>query len=102
MGELKVCTTGRGITSFASERLKGRKPPDPASLLKKKIQPAFGRIGIHGVGWHTFRHAVGTMLAEMGQHQLTIRDYLRQSNLHVINKYLQATSNATRRRRTSL
>ena len=49
-----------------------------------------------GVGWHTFRHSVGTMLAEMGQHQLTIRDYLRRSNLHVTNKYLQATSKTKR------
>ena len=32
----------------------------------------------------------------MGQHQLTIRDYLRHSNLHVTNKYLQATSKAKR------
>jgi integrase len=47
--------------------------------------------GVLGVGWHTFRHTVGTMLAEMGEHQITIRDYLRHSNLHVINKYLQAT-----------
>ena len=31
------------------------------------------------------------LLAEMGKHQLTIRDYLRHSNLHVTNKYLQAT-----------
>jgi integrase len=43
-----------------------------------------------------FRHTVGTMLAEMGEHQLTIRDYLRHSNLHVMNKYLQATSNSKR------
>ena len=45
-------------------------------------------------GWHTFRHSVGTMLAEMGEHQLTIRDYLRHANLHVTNKYLQATPKA--------
>ena len=77
---------------FASERLKGKKPLDLASVLKKKIQPAFKSIGIFGVGWHTFRHSVGTMLAEMGEHQLTIRDYLRHSNLHVTNKYPQATS----------
>jgi integrase len=50
----------------------------------------------YGVGWHTFRHTVGTMLAEMGEHQLTIRDYLRHSNLHVTNKYLQATPNSKR------
>ncbi len=79
---------------FASERLKGRKPLDLALVLKKKIQPAFWRIRIHCLGWHTFRHTVRTMLAEMGQHQLMIRDYLRHSNLHVTKKYLQATSKA--------
>jgi hypothetical protein len=36
------------------------------------------------------------MLAEMGEHQPTIRDYLRHSNLHVTNKYLQATSKTKR------
>jgi integrase len=65
-------------------------------VLKKKIQPAFKRIGITGVGWHTFRHTVGTMLAEMGEHQLMIRDYLRHSDLHVTNKYLQATTKSKR------
>src|SRR5439155_5769227 len=81
---------------FPSERLHGSKPLDLASVLKKKIQRALRRIGITGVGWHTFRHTVGTMLAEMGEHQLTIRDYLRHSNLHVTNKYLQATSKTKR------
>ena len=65
-------------------------------MLEKKIQPASRRIGITGVGWHTVRHSVGTMLAEMGEHQLTIRDDLRLSNLHVTNKYLQATSKTKR------
>lgn len=37
-----------------------------------------------------------TMLADMGEHQLTIRDYLRHSNLHVTNKYLQATPESKR------
>jgi hypothetical protein len=31
---------------FPSERLKGEKPLDLASVLKKKIQPAFKSIGI--------------------------------------------------------
>ncbi len=81
---------------FPSERLKGKKPLDLASVLKKKIQPAFKSVGVLGIGWHTFRHTVRTMLAEMGEHQLTIRDYLRHSNLHVSNKYLQATSKTKR------
>src|SRR5215471_2052079 len=81
---------------FASEKLKGRKPLDLSAVLKKKIQPAFKSIGTTGVGWHTFRHTVGTMLAEMGEHQLTIRDYVRHSDLHVTNKYLQVTSKTKR------
>ena len=74
---------------FPSERLQGIRPLDLASDLKKKIQPAFKPIGMTGVGWHTFRHSVGTMLAEMGEHQLTIRT-------HVTNKYPQATSKTKR------
>jgi len=65
-------------------------------VLKKKIQPAFRKIGITGVGCHTFRHTVGSMLADMGEHRLMIRDYLRHSNLHVTNKYLQATTKSKR------
>jgi integrase len=52
------------------------------------IRPAFAKLGIAGVGWHTFRHSVGSILADMGEHQLTIRDYLRHSNLNVTNQYL--------------
>ena len=65
-------------------------------VLKRKVRPVFVKLGVVGVGWHTFRHTVGTMLAEMGEHQLTIRDYLRHSNLSVTNKYLQAASKTKR------
>jgi integrase len=82
---------GSGDFVFPSYRHKGRKPLDLAAVLRKKIQPAFAVIGITGVGWHTFRHTVGSMLAEMGEHQLTIRDYLRHSNLSVTNKYYPQT-----------
>jgi len=39
-----------GDLVFPSERLKRSKPLDLASVLKKKIQPVFRRIGITGVG----------------------------------------------------
>ena len=47
-------------------------------------------------GWHTFRHTVGTVLDGLGEHQLTIRDYLPDSNLSVTNRYLQAASKTKR------
>src|ERR1022692_4699376 len=81
---------------FPSVRKHGQKPLQLGVVLQRKIQPAFAKFGIHGVGWHTFRHTVGSMLAEMGEHQLTIRDYRRHSNLSVTNKYLQATSETKR------
>lgn len=81
---------------FPSIRKKGQKPLDLGAVLNCKIKPAFAKVGIGGVGWHTFRHTVGAMLAEVGEHQLTIRDYLRHSNLNVTNQYLQATSKTKR------
>jgi len=60
------------------------------------MKPAFAKLRIAGVGWHTFRHSVGSILAGMGEHQLTIRDYLRPSNLNVTNQSLQATSKTKR------
>lgn len=82
---------------FPSRLYRGQRALDLAAVLKRKIRPAFEKLGFSGVGWHTFRHTVGTLLAEMGGHQLPIRDYLRHSNLSVTNKYLQAGS-ATRRK----
>ena len=35
-------------------------------------------------------------LPRRGEHQLTIRDYLRHANLSVTNKYLQAASKTKR------
>lgn len=54
------------------------------------------------MGWHTFRHTIGTVLAELGENQLTIRDYLRHSSLSVTNKYLQAASHTKRNAKARL
>lgn len=87
---------------FSSRLHGGRKALDLTAVLRRKIRPAFERMGITGVGWHTFRHTVGTVLAELGEHQLTIRDYLRHSSLGVTNKYLQAASKAKREAQAKL
>jgi integrase len=80
---------------FPSERLKGSKPLDLASVLKKKIQPAFKKIGITGVGWHTFRHTVGTMLAD-GRTPTDDPRLLASQRSVLTNKYLQATTKSKR------
>ena len=85
-----------GGLRFPSRKTARQEAVGSSLSVEEEDSAAFRRIGITGVGWHTFRHSVGTMLAEMGEHQLTIRDYLRHSNLHVTNKYLQATSKTKR------
>ncbi len=88
---------------FASRRHRGRKPIWGQAILRRYIRPVAQRVGIQKrFGWHTFRHTVGTLLAEMGEHQLTIRDYLRHINLSVTNKYLQAASNTKRKAQDKL
>ena len=37
----------------------GRKPLDLAAVLNRKIKPAFAKLGILGVGWHTFGIRLG-------------------------------------------
>jgi len=82
---------------FASPHSHGGKPYWGQALMRQSIRPALRRVGIgKRVGWHTFRHSVGSILADMGEHQLTSRDYLRHSNLNVTNQYLQATSKTKR------
>jgi hypothetical protein len=64
-------------------------------VLRKKILPAFKKIGIKA--WTgIFQHNVRSMLAKMGEHQHMIRDYLRDANLHVTNKYIQASTSNKR------
>ena len=55
--------------------------------------PVSVRVRWHHRSWHRFRHIVGTMLPEMGKHQLTIRDYLRAAI------YMSPTSICSRHRR---
>jgi hypothetical protein len=57
----------------------------PAPYLEADFFSSFSALGWNGI-----------MLGEMGGDQLTIRDYLRHSNLHVTNRYLQATSKTKR------
>lgn len=77
--------THRLRVRFASVRWS--KALDLAVVLTRKIRPTFEKLGITGLG---------TWLAELREHQLTIRDYLRRANLSVTNKYLQSASKTKR------
>jgi integrase len=69
---------------FASPVHKGRAPYWPDSILKDHIQPAAAAAGIaKSIGWHTFRHSLGTLLNENGENLKTIQDLLRHASSRV-------------------
>jgi len=74
----------------------GQKAAGPSRCTEAENSASLCGGRHHRRGLAYVSHTVGTMLAEMGEHQLTIRDYLRHSNLHVTNKYLQATAESKR------
>jgi hypothetical protein len=81
-----------GRFRFPFRKIARRQAVGSGFSVKEKDSACIQTNWNHWGGLAHFSALVGTMLAEMGEHQLMIRDYLRHSNLHVTNKYLQATS----------
>ena len=84
---------------FPSIRLNGEKRLSPDSLLKKSIRPALERANIKDkvVGWHTFRHTLGTLLRVLGTDIKVAQDLLRHSNSRItLDLYTHAVSQQKR------
>lgn len=84
---------------FPSIRLNGTKPLSPDSLLKKSIRPALKRAGIEGkvIGWHNFRHTLGTLLRAIGTDIKVAQDLLRHANSRTtLEVYTHAVSQQKR------
>jgi len=74
-------------------------PVWPDTLLKKVIRPAVKRAGIVGkvIGWHTFRHSLGTNLRFLGVDIKTAQELLRHANSRItLDLYSQAVSSQKR------
>ena len=83
---------------FPSIRNSGEVPVWPDTLLKKIIRPAVKRAGIKKlVGWHTFRHSLGTNLRFLGVDIKTAQELLRHANSRItLDLYSQAVSSQKR------
>ena len=83
---------------FPSIRNNGEVPVWPDTLLRKGIRPAVKRAGIKKlVGWHTFRHSLGTNLRFLGVDIKTAQELLRHANSRItLDLYSQAVSSQKR------
>jgi integrase len=90
---------GDGDFLFPSIRLNGKKPLSPDSLLKKSIRPALERAKVKGkiIGWHNFRHTLGTLLRGLGTDIKVAQDLLRHANSRItLDLYTHAVSQQKR------
>lgn len=102
-----VLRNWRGVTDypensdflFPSIRNNGLVPVWPDTLLKKVIRPALERAGVRGktIGWHTFRHSLGTNLRFLGVDIKVAQQLLRHANAKItLDLYTQAISSQKR------
>ena len=85
---------------FPSIRCEGRIPVWPDMILQKVIRPAAKEAGITGkvIGWHTFRHSLGTNLRSLGVDIKTAQELLRHANSRTtLDIYSQAVPAAKRK-----
>ena len=66
---------------FPSIAKNGSQPITPDMILRRHIRPALERIGVtKRIGWHSFRHSLGTMLRQKGVDVKTAQELLRHAN----------------------
>ena len=84
---------------FPSVRKNGRIPVWPDMILQNVIRPAAKAAGIVGkvIGWHTFRHSLGTNLRFLGVDVKVAQELLRHANAKItLDLYTQAVSSQKR------
>jgi integrase len=84
---------------FASTGREGKTPIAPDMVLKRRIRPALQRAGIVGkvIGWHSFRHGLGTMLRQAGVDLKTAQEILRHANSRITQDIYQQSVSVEKR-----
>jgi integrase len=83
---------------FPSVKDNGAHPIAPDMVLRRHIRPALKDLGIQKrIGWHSFRHGLGTMLRQQGVDLKTAQELLRHANARTtMELYQQAISSEKR------
>lgn len=83
---------------FASPYTNGERPYWPESAMADHVRPAAKTAGItKHVGWHTFRHSMGSLLGQAGENIKVVQELLRHANSRItIDVYQQANRDAKR------
>jgi site-specific recombinase XerD len=77
---------------FASPDMDRKQPYWPTAGMEDHVRPAVQRAGItKRIGWHTLRHAFGTLVKSQGADVATTQSLMRHANVSVtMDRYVQA------------
>ncbi len=83
---------------FASPFTEGKRPYWPDAALKNHVRPAARVAGItKNIGWHTFRHSLGSHLGQSGENVKAVQELLRHASSRITQDvYQQADQEAKR------
>jgi integrase len=83
---------------FASPFTEGERPYWPDSVLNNHVRPAATAARItKTIGWHTFRHSVGSHLGQSGENVKVVQELLRHASSRITQDvYQQADQRAKR------
>lgn len=83
---------------FASIQKNGTQPLQPDMVLKRHIRAALKQLGVEKrIGWHSFRHGLGTMFRLMKIDVKIAQEMLRHANPRItMELYQQALSDEKR------
>jgi len=66
-------------------------PLNPKNLYNRALAPACDELGQPRISWHSFRHAHGTWIGEVGESVKTVQALLGHSDLETtLNIYMHA------------
>ncbi len=83
---------------FPSIAKNGRQPITPDMILRRHIRPALERVGVtKRIGFHSFRHGLGTMLRQKGVNLKTAQELLRHANSRITLEIYQQAVGAEKR-----
>jgi integrase len=83
---------------FPSIEKNGTQPISPETILRRQIRPTLKKLGItKQVGFHTFRHTLGTWLRQRGIDIKTAQELLRHANPRITMAIYQQAVSAERR-----
>jgi len=73
-------------------------PLSPKNLYNRALAPACDQLGLPRISWHSFRHANGTWIGEVGESVKTVQAILGHSDLETtLNIYMHAIPDSQRR-----